>query len=146
MSEKIILVVEDNPDDEILMLRTIRKNNIANEVVIAHDGVEALDYLFGTGKFTERDLGIMPQLIILDLKLPKISGLEVLEKLRSSETTKLIPVVVLTTSTEQQDVIKNSNLGTNGYVQKPIDFNKFIEATRQLGLFWLLLNKTPFAL
>ena len=146
MSEKIILVVEDNPDDEILMLRTIRKNNIANEVVIAHDGVEALDYLFGTGKFTERDLGIMPQLIILDLKLPKISGLEVLEKLRANETTKLIPVVILTTSTEQQDIVKSYNLGANSYVQKPVDFNEFIEATRQLGLFWLLMNKTPSAL
>ncbi|MBX7173281.1 MAG: response regulator [Pyrinomonadaceae bacterium] len=146
MNEKIILVVEDNPDDEILMLRAIRKNHIANEVIIAHDGVEALDYLFGTGKFAERDLSIMPQLIILDLKLPKISGLEVLEKLRSNETTKLIPVVVLTTSTEQQDVVKSYNLGANSYVQKPVDFNEFIEATRQLGLFWLLMNKTPSAL
>ena len=142
MSQKIILLVEDNPDDELLMIRALSKNHIANEVIVARDGVEALDYLYGTGAYAERDPSVMPQLILLDLKLPKIDGLEVLKRLREDEQTKLIPVVVLTTSAEQQDVVRSYNLGANSYVQKPVDFDEFIEATRQLGLYWLVINKT----
>ncbi len=139
---KIILLVEDNPDDELLMIRALKKSHIGNEIVIARDGVEALDYLFGTGNYEGRDMRQMPQLIMLDLKLPKIDGLEVLRRLRAEESTKFIPVVVLTTSTEQQDVISSYELGANAYVQKPVDFDDFVEATRQLGLFWLVINKS----
>lgn len=139
---KIILLVEDNPDDELLMIRALKKSHIGNEIVIARDGVEALDYLFGTGSYEGRDMRQMPQLIMLDLKLPKIDGLEVLRRLRANDRTKYIPVVVLTTSTEQQDVISSYELGANAYVQKPVDFEDFVEATRQLGLFWLVINKS----
>ncbi len=142
MSKKIILLVEDNPDDELLMIRALSKNRIANDVVVARDGVEALDYLFGRGAYEGRDTSEMPQVILLDLKLPKISGLEVLKLMREDERTKLVPVVVLTTSTEQKDKISSYNLGANSYVQKPVDFEEFIEATRQLGLYWLVINKT----
>lgn len=142
MNDKMILLIEDNPDDELLMLRALTKNNIANEVYVARDGEEALDFLYGTGTYADRDLNEMPQLILLDLKLPKIDGLKVLKRLREEETTKKIPVVVLTTSAEQQDIVRSYDLGANSYVQKPIDFNEFIEATRQLGLYWLVINKT----
>ncbi|MEP6900596.1 MAG: response regulator [Actinomycetota bacterium] len=138
---KSILLVEDNPDDEALMLRALKKNNIANLIIVTRDGVEALDYLFATGQYAGRDLREMPQLILLDLKLPKIEGLEVLRRLRCSELTKLIPVVILTTSAEQRDIIESYNLGANSYVQKPVDFNEFMETTRQLGTYWLLLNQ-----
>jgi CheY-like chemotaxis protein len=139
--EKIILLVEDNPDDEALTIRALKKNNILNEVVVAHDGVEALDYLFGTGVYASRDIGVMPQVILLDLKLPKIDGLEVLKRLRADERTKLLPVVVLTTSKEQKDIVESYSLGANSYVRKPVDFIEFSEAVRQLGLYWLLLNE-----
>lgn len=142
MNKKIILLVEDNPDDELLMLRALTKNRIANEVIVTRDGVEALDYLFGTGDYTERDMSLMPQVILLDLKLPKIDGLEVLRRLRADERTKHIPAVILTTSSEQQDIVRSYDLGANSYVQKPVDFDEFIEATRQLGLYWLVINKT----
>lgn len=141
MENKAILIVEDNPDDELLMLRALKKNNIANEVIVVRDGVEALDYLFGTGEYDGRDLTIMPQLMLLDLKLPKIDGLEVLKRVREDERTKYIPIVVLTTSAEQKDIIGSYNLGANSYVQKPVDFNEFIEATQQLGLYWLVINR-----
>ena len=141
MENKSILLVEDNPDDELLMRRALGKNNIANEVVVARDGVEALDYLFGTGAYDGRDLTMMPQLMLLDLKLPKIDGLEVLKRVRADERTKYIPVVVLTTSAEQRDIIGSYDLGANSYVQKPIDFNEFMQATQQLGLYWLVINK-----
>jgi two-component system, response regulator len=141
MSNSPILLVEDNPDDEALTLRAFRKNNIQNEVVIARDGVEALDYLFGTGAYTGRDLTIMPQIILLDLKLPKIDGLEVLQRLRADPRTRLLPVVILTSSKEQQDLIEGYSLGANSYVRKPVDFTQFIEAVRQLGLYWLVLNE-----
>jgi Response regulators consisting of a CheY-like receiver domain and a winged-helix DNA-binding domain len=141
MEESVILLVEDNPDDEALTLRALKKNNIRNEVVIARDGVEALDYLFGTGAYTGRDLTAMPQVILLDLKLPKVDGFEVLERIRSSETTKLLPVVILTTSNEDQDRIRGYGLGANSFVRKPVEFDKFIEAVRQLGLYWLILNE-----
>jgi CheY-like chemotaxis protein len=136
-----ILLVEDNLDDEALTLRALKKNNIHNEVVVAHDGVEALDYLFGTGIHAGRDLSVMPQLILLDLKLPKVDGLEVLRRLRSDARTRLLPVVILTSSTEEEDRIAGYGLGANSYVRKPVDFAQFIEAVRQLGLYWLILNE-----
>jgi CheY-like chemotaxis protein len=142
MEDKTILLVEDNPDDEALMLRALNKNRIANEVIVTRDGAEALDYLFATGVYEGRDLNHMPQLMLLDLKLPKISGLEVLQRLRNDERTKYIPVVVLTSSSEERDIISSYDLGANSYVQKPVDFNEFMEATKQLGSYWLIINKT----
>jgi two-component system, response regulator len=133
--------VEDNADDEALTLRALQKNNIKNEVVVARDGVEALDYLFGTGKYAGPDLTSMPQVVLLDLKLPKIDGLEVLRRVRSQEKTKLLPVVILTSSNEEQDRIRGYGLGANSYVRKPVDFSQFIEAVRELGLYWLVLNE-----
>ncbi len=143
MEQKIILLVEDNPDDEALTLRALKKNNILNEVVVAHDGAEALDYLFAEGAHAERDPGIMPEVVLLDLKLPKIGGLEVLKRLRADERTRLLPVVVLTSSNQEQDIITSYDLGANSYIRKPVDFNQFIEAVRQLGLYWLVLNEAP---
>ncbi len=140
---KIILLVEDNPDDVTMTCRALKKNNILNEVVVAGDGMEALDYLFGTGKYAGRDTAINPQVILLDLNLPKIGGLEVLKRLRDDERTKLLPVVVLTTSNEDSDRIKSYHLGTNSYVRKPVDFDQFSQAVQQLGLYWLLLNEGP---
>lgn len=136
-----ILLVEDNSDDEALTIRALKKNNIQNEVVVARDGVDALDYLFGTGAHAKRDLARMPQLILLDLKLPKIDGLQVLQRLRADPRTRLLPVVILTSSREQQDLIEGYSLGANSYVRKPVDFVRFIEAVRQLGLYWLILNE-----
>lgn len=143
MEEKIILLVEDNPDDVELTLRALRKNRIKNEVVVARDGVEALDYLFGAGNHAGRDTGVMPAVVLLDLKLPKVDGLEVLRRLRADERTKLLPVVILTSSSEQQDLVNGYHLGANSYVRKPVDFSQFTEAVRQLGLYWLLLNEAP---
>jgi two-component system, response regulator len=137
----VILLIEDNPDDEALTLRALKQNNIANEVIVARDGAEALDYLFGTGPHAGRDLTVMPQVILLDLKLPKVDGLEVLRRLRANELTRLLPVVILTTSNEEQDRINGYGQGANSYVRKPIDFGQFIEAVRQLGLYWLILNE-----
>jgi two-component system, response regulator len=141
VNNKVILLVEDNPDDEALTLRALRKNNIQNEVVVAHDGVEALDYLFGTGSYSGRSAEVLPQVVLLDLKLPKIDGLAVLGKLRADQRTKLLPVVILTSSNEEQDRLSGYDLGANSYVRKPVDFNQFIEAVRQLGLYWLILNE-----
>ncbi|MEK6664354.1 MAG: response regulator [Pseudomonadota bacterium] len=143
MKNKVILLVEDNPDDETLTLRALRKNQILNEIVVARDGAEALDYLFGTGVHVGRDTSIQPQLILLDLKLPKIDGLEVLKRLRADPRTTLLPVTVLTTSNEECDVVTSYQLGVNSYVRKPVDFDSFIEAVRQLGLYWLVLNTAP---
>ena len=140
---KTILLVEDNPDDEFLTRRALKKNNIGNEVVVAHDGAEALDYLFGTGAYEGRDLSAMPQVVLLDLKLPKVDGLEVLRRLRGDERTSLLPVVILTSSKEQQDLVDGYGYGANSYIRKPVDFGQFVEAVRQLGLYWLVLNETP---
>jgi two-component system, response regulator len=139
----MILLVEDNPDDEALTLRALKKNNIRNEVVVAHDGVEALDFLFGTGLYAGRDLSVLPQVILLDLKLPKIDGLGVLQRVRAEKQTQLLPVVILTSSIEDQDRINGYGLGANSYIRKPVDFGEFVEAVRQLGLYWLVLNEPP---
>lgn len=143
MLNKVILLVEDNPDDVELTLRALSKNNITNEVVVVRDGVEALDYLFGAGKHSGRDTSAVPAVILLDLKLPKVGGLEVLRRLRSDSRTKLVPVVILTSSKEQEDLVNGYSLGANSYVRKPVDFIQFTEAVRQLGLYWLLLNEAP---
>ena len=143
MTDKVILLVEDNPDDELLMLRALRKNNVTGEVVVARDGVEALDYLFGEGSYAGRDTSVMPQLILLDLKLPRIDGLEVLRRLRSNERTRLLPVVILTSSREQQDMLDGYGLGANSYVRKPVNFEQFVRAVEQLKLYWLILNEAP---
>ena len=143
--DKTILLVEDNPDDEVLTRRALKKNDIDSEVVVAHDGAEALDYLFGTGAYAGRDTSVMPQLILLDLKLPKIDGLEVLRRIRAGERTRLLPVVILTSSKEQQDLLDGYGCGANSYIRKPVDFARFVETVQQLGLYWLVLNETPQA-
>ena len=142
-NDKIILLVEDNPDDEALTRRALTKNNILNELVVARDGVEALDYLFGTGPHAGRDLRVMPTLVLLDLKLPKVDGLEVLRRLREDARTRAVPVVVLTSSKEEQDLARSYSIGINSYIRKPVDFEQFMEAVRQLGLYWLVLNEPP---
>ena len=141
MNPKVILLVEDNSRDEALTLRALKKSNIINEVIVARDGVEALDYLFGTGKHAGRDMTVTPQLILLDLKLPKLNGLQVLQKIRTDERTRRLPVVVFTSSSEEEDMLMSYNLGANSYVRKPVDFEHFLEATKQLGLYWLILNQ-----
>jgi len=143
MDNKFILLVEDNPDDVELTLRALKKNNIFNEVVIAKDGVEALDYLFGKGMYAERDVKDLPVVTLLDLKLPKIDGMEVLKAIRQNESTKLLPVVILTSSKQEQDVINGYKLGANSYVRKPVDFKEFVEAIKFLGLYWLIWNEPP---
>ncbi len=143
MKSKTILLVEDNPDDVHLTLRALKKSNILNEVVVAPDGVEALEYLFATGKYAGRDPKVQPQVVLLDLKMPRMDGLDVLQRIRRDERTKLQPVVVLTTSSEDRDRVESYKLGANSYIRKPVDFNQFAEAVRQLGLYWLVLNEAP---
>ena len=143
MKNKSILLVEDNPDDEALALRALRKCHLVNDIVVAHDGVEALDYLFCTGAHAGRDASAMPTLILLDLKLPKVDGLEVLRRLRSDDRTRQLTVVALTSSNEEQDRIDSYNLHVNSYVRKPVDFVQFTEAVAQVGLYWLVLNQPP---
>lgn len=138
-----LLLVEDNPDDEELTLLAFEQSRITNEVVVAHDGVEALDYLFGTGTYAGRDLSVMPALILLDLQLPRINGLEVLQRLRADTRTKFLPVVILTTSNEQKDLMNSYSLGCNSYIRKPVDFQQFMTAVQQLGMYWLILNELP---
>jgi two-component system response regulator len=138
-----ILLVEDNHDDVLLTLRALRKNNIANEMIVMHDGAEALDYLFAAGRFAARDSSLDPAVVLLDLKLPKMNGLDVLRQLRADDRTELLPVVVLTSSDEEQDIIESYRLGANSYVRKPVDFEQFVKAVQQLGLYWLLLNQPP---
>ena len=143
MRNKTILLVEDNLDDEALTLRALQKHHIANEIIVARDGVEALDYLFGTGVYEGRDIRIVPELILLDLKLPKIDGLEVLRRLRQDSRIGHTPVVVLTTSDEDKDRTQSYNLNANSFIRKPVDFEQFVEAIRQIGLYWLVLNEPP---
>jgi two-component system response regulator len=142
MSAKTILLVEDNPDDVTLTLRALQKNNLGNDVVVARDGVEALEYLFGTGRYNGRDPSL-PQVLLLDLKLPKLDGLEVLRRLRADERTRLLPVVILTSSDEERDIASGYGLGANSYVRKPVDFVAFTKAVNRLGLYWLVLNQSP---
>ncbi len=143
MKDKVILLAEDNPDDVQLTLRALKKNNILNEVVVAPDGVEDLDYLFGAGKYAGRDTNIKPQVILLDIKMPRMDGLEVLNRIRSDERTKLLPVIILTTSSEEKDRIESYKLGANSYIRKPVDFIQFTSSVQQLGLYWLVLNEGP---
>ena len=143
METKMILLVEDNPDDEALTLRALKKNNIGNHVEVMRDGAEALDFLFCSGSHANRDPQDKPQVILLDLKLPKVDGLEVLRQIRADERTRLLPVVILTSSREEQDMINGYSLGANSYIRKPVDFVEFVDAVRQLGLYWLVLNEAP---
>lgn len=143
MRPKTILLVEDNPDDVELMLKALRKNHITNEITVVSDGAEALDFLLVAGNRSENDQSGMPAVVLLDLKLPKIDGLEVLRRLRANERTRFLPVVILTSSNEEQDIVNGYSLGVNSYVRKPIDFTRFAEAVSHLGLYWLLLNEAP---
>jgi CheY-like chemotaxis protein len=142
MQEKYILLVEDNPDDEMLTIRSLKKQHLLNEVVVVRDGAEALDYLFEEGEYTTRERKKQPEVILLDLKLPKIGGLEVLKRIREDDRTNLLPVVVLTSSDEERDLIESYKLGANSYVRKPVDFNQFTDAVSQLGLYWLVVNQS----
>ncbi len=141
--DKVILLVEDNPDDEALAIRALKRHHVSNEIVVAHDGVEALDYLFGRGQYEGRDVNVKPSVVLLDLKLPRVDGLEVLRQVRDDDRTRLLPVVVLTTSSEEQDLLNSYSLGCNSYIRKPVDFIQFSEAIRQLGMYWLLMNEAP---
>jgi two-component system, response regulator len=143
MAEKMILLVEDNPDDEELTLRSLRKANIVNDVIVARDGGEALDFLFGTGKYAGRDVGQLPSVVLLDLKLPKLNGIEVLHRLRADPRTRLLPVVVLTSSSEEEDMLRSYESGANSYVRKPVDFSAFVTAVTQPGMYRMLLNQSP---
>jgi two-component system response regulator len=143
MKTKVILLVEDNPDDELLTLRALKKSGVRNEIVVAHDGVEALDYLFASGPYSGRDPAIMPQLILLDLKLPRVDGLEVLRRLRSDERTRRLPVVILTSSREQRDMLEGYGLGANSYIRKPVNFEQFVKTIELLRSYWLVLNEDP---
>lgn len=141
--DSVILLVEDNPHDEELTLRALRKSNVVNEVIVARDGAEALDYLLATGKYAARNVEDLPQVVLLDLKLPKMDGLEVLRAIRNDRRIRLVPVVILTSSVEEQDVVRSYGLGANSYIRKPVDFTQFTEAVRQLGMYWLLMNQPP---
>lgn len=143
MTNKSILLVEDNPDDEALAMRALRKSNLVNDIIVSRDGVEALDYLFGTGAYEGRDTDQMPTLILLDLKLPKLDGLGVLRRIRADERTKHLSVVAMTSSSEEQDMIDSYDLHVNSFVRKPVDFNQFAAAVAQVGLYWLVLNEPP---
>jgi CheY-like chemotaxis protein len=143
MREKMILLVEDNPDDEALTMRALKQSKLANEIVVTRDGQEAVEFLFGTGKYEGRDLSHMPTVVLLDLKLPKLSGLEVLQQLRADPRTRVTPVVVLTSSSEDEDMMRSYQLGANSYVRKPVIFGRFADAVSQLGLYWMLLNEPP---
>ncbi len=143
MNSKIILLVEDNPSDVALTQRALAKSHIANELVIAEDGQEALDYLFGGGQYASRDVSESPALILLDLKLPRVDGLQVLRQIRADEQTRRLPVVILTTSKEEQDVAQSYDLGANSYIRKPVDFTQFVEAIQHMGLYWLVINEPP---
>ncbi len=142
-NEVELLLVEDNPNDAELALRALKKHHIANNIVVVTDGAQALDFVFARGPFAERNMEITPKVILLDLKLPKVDGLEVLAALKSDPRTRIIPVVVLTSSKEEKDIVESYRLGVNSYIVKPVDFDKFVEAVKSLGLYWLLLNEPP---
>lgn len=142
-TDQVILLVEDNPDDQELALLAFKEANIPSKIVACKDGEEALDYLFATGSYADRDARILPEVMLLDLKLPKVDGFEVLKRVREDPRTKLLPIVVLTTSSEQKDLVESYQLGTNSYIRKPVDFGKFIEFAQQFGLYWLVLNESP---
>ena len=146
MPTRSLLLVEDNPNDEMLTLRVFKKNNIANPVVVARDGVEALDYLFGTGSFAGRDLADAPAIVLLDLKLPRVDGVEVLRQMRADPRTRPLPVIVLTSSIEEQDLVSGYSMGANSIIRKPVDFANFIQAVTRLGMYWLVLNESPTSL
>ncbi|HEY6643523.1 response regulator [Povalibacter sp.] len=143
MTDRYILLVEDNPDDEELTLLSLRKNNLAHEIIVVRDGVEAIEFLAGQGQYAGRDISRLPTVILLDLKLPKLDGLGVLRRLRADERTKMLPIVVLTSSSQDADVLASYNLGANSYVRKPVEFGAFVEAVSNLGLYWLMLNRPP---
>ena len=143
MDDKLILIVEDNPDDEEMTLRSLSHAGLANDVQVVRDGAEALDFLFGKGEFTGRDLSVMPAVVLLDLKLPKLSGIDVLTRMRQQEPTRSIPVVILTSSSEDEDMIRSYDSGANSYVRKPVVFTDFASVVSQLGLYWMLLNQIP---
>lgn len=143
MGDKFILLIEDNKDDQDLTIRALQKGNIKNKIVIVQDGEEALEYLFGTGRYHERDTTVLPQIVLLDLKLPKVSGLEVLKQIRENEITKILPVTILTSSKEDTDLREGYHLGVNSYICKPVDIDQFIHAVQQVGFYWLALNETP---
>ncbi len=143
MNRKTILLVEDNPDDAALTVRALKKNQVVNDITVMHDGVKALDYLFGAGEFAGRDISELPQVVLLDLKLPKLDGLGVLKRIRADDRTRLLPVVILTSSNEEQDRLHGYGLGANSYIRKPVDFDDFVAAAAQLGLYWLVLNEPP---
>jgi len=143
MDQRIIMIVEDNEDDIELAMRAFKRNHILNEVIVARDGVEAIEYLFGTGAHAGRDLCVMPEVVLLDLKMPRLGGLEVLRRIRADERTKFLPVVVLTSSDEEKDMIDSYHYGVNSYIRKPVDFEQFTEAVRQLSLYWIVLNQCP---
>ncbi len=140
---KLILLAEDNPDDVLLTQRAFKKSNVANELIVVNDGQETLDYLFAEGKYEGRDTSIMPEVILLDIKMPRLDGLEVLKRIREDLRTKHLPVVILTTSKEEKDIVQSYCLGANSYISKPVDFDQFVEAVKQLGLYWLVLNQKP---
>ena len=143
MRRKLILLVEDNPDDEALAIRALKKSNLANDIAVARDGVEALEFLFCEGKYSDRDPHDAPVVVLLDLKLPKVDGLEVLKQVKSDDRTRRLPVVIMTSSSEEQDIVNSYDFGANSYIRKPVDFNQFTEAVAQLGLYWLVLNEVP---
>jgi two-component system response regulator len=143
MKDAVILLVEDNPDDEALTLRALHKNRVSNPVIIVHDGVEALEFMFCEGVYSGRNIADLPAVILLDLKLPRIDGLEVLRRLRADERTRMVPIVVLTTSNEDKDIFASYSLGANSFVRKPVDFDQFTEAVGKLGMYWLLVNESP---
>jgi two-component system response regulator len=143
LDEKLIFLVEDNPDDEALTLRALTRSKLANRIVVARDGVEALDFVFGAGAYAGRDTAIQPELILLDLKLPKLDGFEVMKRLRADDRTRLLPVVILTSSIEERDLVNGYGLGANSYIRKPVDFEQFTAAVNQIGLYWLVLNERP---
>ena len=143
MDEKVILLVEDNPDDEELTLRALKQSHVVNAVIVVRDGEEALEYLFATGRYADRDVRNLPQVVLLDLKLPKLGGLDVLKRVRADSRTSLLPVVILTSSSEEEDILSSYRLGANSYVRKPVEFQRFAEAVKNLGLYWVLINRSP---